>query len=115
VDHEHAVKETIFEKDDVHVVPSTASTLITFAVLVGLTVVALAVGFSDLGPLKVVASLAVATTQAAVLALFFMDLRQGDKLTWLCAGAAIFWVGIQFLFTLTDYMTRHMGGMPGND
>ena len=113
--HEHAVKETIFEKDDAHVVPPTASTLTTFAVLVVLTLVAIGVGLSDLGPIKVVVSLAIAVVQAAVLAVFFMDLRQADKLTWLCAGAAVFWVGIQFLFTLTDYFTRHMGAMPGND
>ena len=113
--HEHAVRETIFEKDDAHVVPTTSSTLTTFAILAVLTVVALAVGFSDLGPIKVVVSLAVAVVQAAVLAVFFMDLRQADKLTWLCAGAAVFWVGIQFLFTLTDYLTRHMGAMTGAD
>jgi caa(3)-type oxidase subunit IV len=115
VAHEHAVKETIFEKDDVHVVPTTASTLTTFANLFELTLDAIGVGFSDHGPIKVVANLAVAFVQAAVLALFFMDLRQGDKLTWLCAGAAVFWVGIQFLFTLTDYLTRYMGAMPGSD
>jgi cytochrome c oxidase subunit IV len=115
VAHEHAVKDTIFEKDDVHVVPSTSSTLTTFAVLAVLSLVAIAVGFSDLGPIKVVASLAVAAIQAAVLAVFFMDLRQADKLTWLCAGAAVFWVGLEFLFTLTDYLTRHMAAFPGSD
>lgn len=113
--HEHAVKETIFERDDAHVVPSTSSTLTTFAVLAVLTVAALGVGFSDLGPIKVVVSLTIAVVQAGVLAVFFMDLRQADRLTWLCAGAAVFWVGIQFLFTLTDYMTRHIGAMPGSD
>lgn len=112
--HEHAVKATIFEKDEVHVVPSTSSTLTTFAVLVGLSLLAIAIGFSDIGPMKVVANLAVAAVQAGVLAVFFMDLRQADKLTWLCAGAAIFWVGLQFLFTLTDYFTRHISVMPGS-
>ena len=106
----HDVKETIFEKDQVHVIPSTQSTLLTFAVLAGLSLVALAVGFSDFGPWKVLVSLLVAAIQAGVLAVYFMDLRQADKLTWLCAGAAVFWVGIQFLFTLTDYLTRHLGG-----
>lgn len=113
--HEHVVKETIFETDTVHVVPSTSSTLTTFAVLAVLTLVALAVGFSDLGRIKVVVSLFVAAVQAGVLAVFFMDLRQADRLTWLCAGAALFWVGIEFLFTLTDYFTRHMAAFPGSD
>ena len=100
-------KSGVFEPDDHHV-PPLASTLTTFAVLIVLAAVALAVGFSNLGPLKVVASLAVTAVQASVLAVFFMDLRQADKLTWLCAGAACFWVAILFTFTLTDYVTRHI-------
>jgi cytochrome c oxidase subunit IV len=101
------IKETIHEHDD-HVVPPVTSTLTTFVVLALLAVLALGVGFSNLGPWKVFASLAVTGVQAFVLAVFFMDLRQADKLTWLCAGASVFWVLIMFTFTLTDYITRHM-------
>ncbi len=102
----HDVKATIYETDE-HAVASHASTLTTFVVLLGLTAVALAVGFSDIGPWKVLLSLLVAGVQAGVLSLFFMDLRQADKLTWLIVGAALFWTGLLFLFTLTDYLTRH--------
>ena len=101
------VKETIHEHDT-HTVASTGSTLTVFVVLVLLSVVAISVGFSDLGPWKVAASLAVAGVQALVLTVFFMDLKQADKLTWLCAGASVFWVAIMFTFTLTDYITRHL-------
>jgi cytochrome c oxidase subunit 4 len=100
-------RETVWEKDE-HTIPSTASTLTTFAVLVVMAIVSLLVGFSDLGPWKVLASLLVAGLQASILALFFMDLKQADRLTWLCVGAAIFWTGLMFLFTLTDYLTRHL-------
>ena len=62
----------------------------------------------DLGPWKVAASLLVAGVQALVLSVFFMDLKQADKLTWMCAGASVFWVAIMFTFTLTDYITRHL-------
>jgi caa(3)-type oxidase subunit IV len=103
----HETRETVFEHED-HKVPPTANTLIVFVVLVALALLQLVVGFSDLGPWKVVASLIVAGTQATVLALFFMDLRQADSLTWLCAGAAVFWVFLMFLFTLTDHLTRHL-------
>jgi caa(3)-type oxidase subunit IV len=104
-DH-HAEKETIFETDS-HVMPSVGNILTTFVVLAVLAVVALAVGFSDLGPNKVLFSLAVTAVQSTILGLFWMDLKQADKLTWLCVGASIFWVGLQFLFTLTDHITRH--------
>ena len=100
-------RETIHEHDT-HVVASTGNTLTVFVVLALLAVVALAVGFSNLGPWKVAASLAVAGVQAGVLSVFFMDLKQADKLTWLCAGASVFWVAILFTFTLTDYITRHL-------
>jgi cytochrome c oxidase subunit 4 len=103
-------RETVFEHED-HGLPPTASTMTTFAVLVVLALAALAVGFSDLGPWKVLANLLIAAVQASVLALFFMDLRQADRLTWLCAGAAIFWVGLLFLFTLTDYLTRYIAAI----
>lgn len=102
------VKETVFEYDDHHV-PPTLSTLTTFAVLAVLSACALGVGFSDLGDMKVVASLLVAGVQAVVLAVYFMELKQADKLTWLCAGAAVFWTLIMFTFILTDYVTRHLG------
>lgn len=104
--HDHAQKETVFETD-AHVMPSVGGILTTFAVLAVLAVVALAVGFSNLGPQKVLVSLLVTLVQSTVLGLFFMDLKQADKLTWLCVGASVFWVGLQFLFTLTDYFTRH--------
>jgi cytochrome c oxidase subunit 4 len=100
-------KPTIFEPDANHVAP-LASTLTTYVVLLVITAVVFAVGFSNLGPMKVFASLAVAAVQIAVLALFFMDLRYADKLTWLCVGAAVFWIMILFTFTLTDYLTRHL-------
>ncbi len=92
-----------------HEVPPNAKTFTIFFVLVGLALLALFVGISDLGPMKVVASLLISTVQASVLAYFFMDLRSADKLTWLVAAASLFWVFLMFLFILTDFLTRHLG------
>jgi caa(3)-type oxidase subunit IV len=103
-------RETIHETHE-HSLASTSSLLTIYVVLVLLSLVALTVGFSDLGQWKVLASLLVAGTQATVLAYFFMDLRHADRLTWLCVGAAIFWTFLLFLFTLTDYFTRHFGAL----
>ena len=94
-----------------HKITPTAGTLTTFVVLALLTVVALGVGFSEVGPWKPLVSLLIAVTQAAVLSYFFMDLKQADKLTWLCAGAAVFWTGLMFLFIMTDHLTRHLAAM----
>jgi caa(3)-type oxidase subunit IV len=93
-----------------HVVPPTTQSLFIFAVLCGLALVALIIGFNnELGTFKVVASLACTVIQVSVVAYFFMELRQSDTLTWLCVVTAIFFTGLQFLFTLTDYLTRHLG------
>jgi len=101
------VRDTIHEKDE-HTVASFGSTMTTFAVLAVLAVLQLSVGFTDFGPMKILASLTITGVQVFVLSVFFMDLRQADKLTWLCAGASVFWVLIMFTFTLTDFITRHM-------
>jgi cytochrome c oxidase subunit 4 len=92
-----------------HEATPNAKSFVTFAILAGLSFLALFVGFSDLGTMKVVASLLVSTVQAGILAYFFMDLRAADKLTWLVAAASLFWVFLMFLFILTDFLTRHLG------
>lgn len=107
----HHERETVFEADGVHTVPPAAAHLTTFAVLAVLAVAALAVGFSGLGDIKLVVSLAIAAVQTAVLGYFFMELKQADKLTWLCVGAAGFWLAILFVFLLTDYVTRRFGAI----
>jgi cytochrome c oxidase subunit 4 len=56
---------------------------------------------------KIMLSMAIACTQAALLAYFFMHLKESDQVTWLVVGSSIFWLIILFLFILTDYLTRH--------
>lgn len=99
-------RPTIFEHDHAEPSPPLRSFLV-FLVLAALTVIAILLGFVDLGPAKIWLQLAVACAQAIVLSVFFMDLRFADKLTWLTAIAAIFWTFLLFLFTITDYLTRH--------
>ena len=109
-DHAHAERDTIHETD-VHTIATLPGTLITFVVLLAFAFVQMAVGFSSLGDEKLLIQLLITCTQAFVLTYFFMDLRQSDQLTWLCVGASLFWSGLLFLFTLTDYLTRHLGGV----
>jgi cytochrome c oxidase subunit IV len=99
-------KPTVFEHE--HPAPAAAGkSFVVFLALAVLTVMALIIGFADLGSAKVLFSLGVAVAQGAVLALFFMDLKSADTQTWLIAVASVFWTGLMFLFTLTDYLTRH--------
>jgi len=87
---------------------SVATSGLVYIVMLGLTLMALVIGFANLGPLKIYANLSVAIAQAMVLAFFSMELKNADKLTWLTAAAGVFWTFLLFLFTLTDYLTRGM-------
>jgi caa(3)-type oxidase subunit IV len=102
----HEQKPIVFEDD--HAPPASvgASTL-TFLILAGLTCFATMVGFTEIGPAKIWVSLGISCVQGIVLTVFFMDLRNSDKITWLTAIASLFWTFLLFLFTLTDYLTRH--------
>ena len=80
-----------------------------FGVLLVLTAVTTAVAFINLGFFSPVVALTVAVVKAVVVVLFFMHLKYSTRLTWVVGGAALFWVGILFALTLSDYLTRTWG------
>jgi caa(3)-type oxidase subunit IV len=102
----HEPRPTLFEEEHGDPVP-LGRTFIVFLVLFGLTAFQIMTGFTEMGPVKVWVNLAIACTQAIVLSMFFMELWHADRLTLLTAVAAVFWTFLLFLFTLTDYLTRH--------
>lgn len=84
--------------------------LVTFAVLTTLLLVNVSLTFMEIpAPWHIVLTLVVASLQALTLLLFFMHLKQSDMLTWLSLLAGLFWSGIMFLLTLTDYLSRPYG------
>lgn len=91
-----------------HVVPRSTYFGIFVALMV-LTAVTVAVAFLDLGFANPVVALTIAVIKAALVVLFFMHMRWSSKLTWVFGGAAIFWLGIMFVLTLSDYATRAWG------
>jgi cytochrome c oxidase subunit 4 len=85
------------------------------AALIALTFVTLAVSFAHLPAAgHLTAGLAIGGLKAALVALFFMHLIRAGKVTWIVIVVTVFWVGILFGLTLTDYLTResvlHMPG-----
>jgi cytochrome c oxidase subunit 4 len=81
--------------------------LAVFFALLALTIVTTTVAFVDLGgPFNVVAALSIAVAKALLVGLFFMHLRYSTRLTWLFAGAGIFWLGILLALTISDYVSR---------
>lgn len=92
-------------------VPSVRLYLTVFLTLMVGTVITVVVAFYDLGFLNNIVMLTIACVKAAVVALYFMHVRWGTRLTWVVAASGVFWLLIMFSFTMADYLTR--GWMPG--
>jgi cytochrome c oxidase subunit 4 len=85
--------------------PQSTFVLVYLALL---CLLALTIGAAQLqlGVLKPVANLGIATVKAVLIAWFFMHVREGSGLVRLFSGAALFWLLILFGLGLSDYLTR---------
>lgn len=88
-----------------HVVPRRAYVAVAAALLV-LLALTYAVSHLDLGPFNIVAALVIAFLKMMLVVLFFMEVRWSSRLTWIVAGAGLFWLVILIGLTLGDYLTR---------
>ena len=79
---------------------------LTLLFFTGLTVFAATI---DLGPLNPIVALAIATTKAVLVVLFFMHVKYSTKLTKLTVGAGFFTFLVLIGMTLSDYFTRAWG------
>jgi cytochrome c oxidase subunit 4 len=86
--------------------PSLRVYYLVFAALLALLVVTVVMAEVELGAFNFFVAAAIATLKAVLIMLFFMHVRYSLPLTWLVAGAGFFWLGILFVLTLSDYLTR---------
>ena len=91
-----------------HIVGPGVYVMILFALLIG-TALTVWASFIDLGPWNPVIALAIATTKAVLVVLFFMHVKYSTKLTKLTVGAGIFMFLTLISMTLADYMSRAWG------
>jgi cytochrome c oxidase subunit 4 len=71
------------------------------------TILTVVVAKIDLGPFNPIMALAIATTKAVLVVLFFMHVKYAhEKLTKLVIVAAIFFFLILLSLTMADYTTR---------
>ena len=59
-----------------------------------------------------VLALTIAVIKATLVVLYFMHVRYSSRLTWVIVIAGIFWLGIMFVLTISDYLTRPSGLTP---
>jgi len=82
-------------------------------ILLLLTGITTGVAYIDLGAFSVVIALLIAAVKMLLVALFFMHMRHGTKLTQLAAAGAFLWLFIMMAFTLADVWTRGLVGTQG--
>jgi cytochrome c oxidase subunit 4 len=88
----------------------------TLMVLTGLTIAA---AFTPLGSFNFPVAISIAIIKATLVVLFFMHVKYSSRLTKLIVVTALFFLGILFALTLTDYASRGWytnprGSGPGN-
>ena len=77
-----------------------------FGALMVLTVLTVWVATVDLGALNIVVALAIATSKALLVVLFFMHVRHSPPLTQVVIAAGFLWLIILLVLLLSDYFSR---------
>ena len=89
-----------------HIVSLKIYISIFLALLVG-TALTVWAGLRDFpGQMNVIIALTIAVVKATLVVLYFMHVRYSSRLIWVVFTSALFWLGILFALTLSDYWTR---------
>jgi cytochrome c oxidase subunit IV len=79
---------------------------VVFAVLIVGTCLTVQAAYLDLGPFNTMVALGIAVIKATLVVLFFMHVKYSTRLTWAVVAGSLFWLGILFVLTFSDYLTR---------
>jgi cytochrome c oxidase subunit IV len=74
--------------------------------LLALLTLTVSLAYAPLGSFNVVVALTIACVKAAIVAAFFMELRERGSRTFVFAGAGLFWLAILLWLGLMDFLTR---------
>lgn len=77
-----------------------------FVLLMVGTAITIPAAFYDLGPLNAPIALGIATVKAVFVVLFFMHVKDSDRLTKITVAAGVFWLAILLSLTMTDFLSR---------
>ena len=88
-----------------HIVPPWVYMAI-IGTLMALTILTVVAALQDLGRFNIVVALAIATTKATLVVLFFMHAKYVPKRTQLVIISGIFCLAILLFMTLSDYVSR---------
>lgn len=95
-----------------HIVPKRTYFLVFFA-LIALTWLTTGVSTIDLGRLNIFVALSIAIVKASLVALFFMHIKYGTRLTKMISLAGVYWLMLLLFIAMADLWTRGWMGVPG--
>jgi cytochrome c oxidase subunit 4 len=99
-------------KAEEHIVPKRVYFAVFFMLIV-MTWVTTWISTVDLGRWNIFVALAIAIFKASLVALFFMHVWYGTRLTKMLVMASIFWLSLMLFITMADLWTRGWMGVPG--
>ena len=88
-----------------HITPLTTYIFVFVALAAG-TLLTWFASTVDLGWMNTPIALVIATTKAALVILFFMHVIYSTRLTWVVVIGSFVWLGVLFVLTFADYLTR---------
>jgi cytochrome c oxidase subunit 4 len=86
--------------------PTARTYYAVYGALLLLLIATVGVAEIHLGLFNFIAAALIASVKAALIMLFFMQVRYSKPLIWIVACAGFFWLLILFGLTLGDYFTR---------
>lgn len=90
-----------------HKIPDAATFVKVFVALIALTIFTVYSATQwHLGSLNIVLALLIATGKAALVILFFMNLKNSTRLAQTWAAIGLFFLLILLIFGMTDFFTR---------
>ena len=87
--------------------------LLTYAILLVLTLATVLIAFLDLGPGSMAVGIAIATIQASLIAGFFMHALYESVLVRVVAAGGVIWFLIMMTLVINDFITRGWLPFPG--
>jgi cytochrome c oxidase subunit 4 len=86
---------------------SLTTYFVVFFTLMILTVLTVWVSRVDLGVMNTAVAMTIAIAKATVVILWFMHVIHSPRMTWIVVISSFLWLGVLFVLTFSDYLTRH--------
>ena len=99
-------ENTHLEHEQRHHVTNKSVYFTIFFLLMVLTALTTGIAFVNLGVMNTPVALGIAVCKATLVILYFMHVRWSPRLTWIVILTAFSFLGVMFVMTFSDYLSR---------